>query len=114
MGERKDRLLASDAYLSLDGRPRVVVLQPEVLVTELEYVLHLGIEHHSRQGTRSACQLQPDLLQMVEVDVGVARSVYELPWPESAHLRHHHAEKGVRGYVEGNSKEAVGTTLIQL
>ena len=51
---------------------------------------------------------------MVEVDVGIARSVYELPWPESAHLRHHHAEKGVRGYVEGNSKEAVGTTLIQL
>ena len=51
---------------------------------------------------------------MIEIDMGVACGVDEFSGLESAHLRHHHAEKGVGGDVEGDTKKTVGRTLIEL
>ena len=59
-------------------RPRVIVLQMEVFVAEVEQVFHVGIEHHTRQGARRTGELQPGLVQVVEVEMGVAGGVDEV------------------------------------
>ena len=57
--------------------PRVVALQLEVFVAEREEVLHVGVYLHARQWSRSACELQSSLVEMVEIEMGVASCVYE-------------------------------------
>ena len=107
-------LLYSDAYGAFDGRPGVVTLEGEVLVLELEDVLHVGIDVHSRQGARLAGELQVYLLEVVQVDMRIACRVDEVARLKSADLRHHHAEQGVRGDVERHAKERVGAPLVEL
>ena len=53
-------------------------------------------------------ELQAGLLQMVQVEVGVARGVYELASLEPRHLRHHHQQQGIGRNVERHSEESVG------
>ena len=45
--------------------------------------------------------------------MSIARSVDKLAWLETAHLRHHHSEQCVGCDIERNTKESVGTTLVE-
>lgn len=99
---------------TLDGRVGVVVFEREVLVLELEDVLHLWVDAHSWQLARLAAELQMHLVEVVEVDVRVASRVDEIAWLEAADLCHHHTEQGVGGDIERYAKEAVGTALVEL
>lgn len=94
--------------------PRVVAFKLEVLVAEAEDVLDVGVDDHARQRARRAGELQAGLLQMVEVEVGVACGMDEVAGTEAADLRHHHEQKGVGGDVERHAKEGVSTTLVEL
>ena len=92
----------------------VIALEAEIFVSEPEYVLDIRIDYHPRQWARLACELQTGLIEMVEVEMGVAESMHEIAGLEACHLRHHLQQKGVGGYVEGHSEEAVGAALIEL
>ena len=79
----------SDTYLGLDMRMRVVADELEVFVLEVEDGLHIGVDDHAGQGARSARELQFCLLDVVQIEVGVASGVDEVAWLQACHLRHH-------------------------
>lgn len=91
-----------------------VVLQGEVLELEIEQGRHRRIEPHGGQGPGIPAQLQPGRLEVVLIEVGVAKGVDELSRVEPADLGHHHGQEGVGGDVERNAQEHVGAPLIQL
>ena len=92
----------------------IVVEEFEVLILEVENILHFRVEAHLRKRTRFACELQIGLLHVVQVEVSVARSVNKFAGLKSANLCHHKKEERVRGYVERHPEEAVGRALIEL
>ena len=94
--------------------PGVIALQLEVLVFEVEDALHVRIDLHRGQLTRLTCQLQTGLIEVVQIEVGVASGVDKLTRLQSANLSHHHAEQRIRCDVEGHTQEGVGRALIEL
>ena len=107
-------LSTSNAHFAADVRMRIVILQGEVLVAEREDVLHLGIDSHGGQGPRLARELQAHLVQVILVDVCIAKGVHELARLQAAHLRHHHRQQRIAGNVEGHAQENVGRALVEL
>ena len=69
--------LRSHRHLGLDVRMRLVADEREVLERKREDVGHRRIEPHVRQRARRARQLQPRLLEMIEIEVRVAERVDE-------------------------------------
>ena len=51
---------------------------------------------------------------MVEVDVRIAERMDEIARPQSALLRNHHSQQGIRRYIERYAEERIGTALIEL
>lgn len=56
-------------------RPRVVTLELEVFVVEVEEILHVGIDAHLGQRTWGARELEACLIEVVKIEVGVASGV---------------------------------------
>ena len=99
-------------YYTSDVWVWVVVFEREVFELEIEYALNLGIDDHARKRTRIARHLQLDLLEVVAIDVGIAKCVDELTSLESGDLCHHHEQKRIRCDVERNAKEDIGAALV--
>src|SRR3954469_22123098 len=99
-------------YRRLDGRLRVVALDGDVLVGEVEQRAHGWIEPQPRQGAGRAGELQAGLLQVVGVEVRVAERVDEVAGPQARRLRHHVGEERIRRDVEGHAQKHVGRALI--
>ena len=59
-------------------RVRVVALEGEVLIDEIEDRVDLRIEAHRGQRARRAAELQPRLFEVVQVEVRVAERVDEV------------------------------------
>ena len=57
---------------------RVVAFEREILVLEVEQVLHCGIDAHRRQFARPARELFARLFEVIKVKVGVAEGVDEI------------------------------------
>src|SRR4030067_1002568 len=93
---------------------RVVVEQFEVRVVEVEERLLLRVEAQGRKRPRRALELGPGLLQMVEVQVGVAQRVDELTRLAPRDLCHHEREQSVGGDVERHAEKYVGAALVEL
>src|SRR5207244_3802757 len=64
-------------YRRTDRRQRIVSLQREVLVAEREEVLHGGIQAHHRQWPWGPGELLTRLLEVIEVQVGIAQGMDE-------------------------------------
>src|SRR5262245_57808967 len=83
---------ASDSYC--DRRPdrsvRDVVLQPEILETEGEQVLDLQVDPHRRQRLRRAIELLARLIEVIRIEVRVAKRVDKISRLEAGHLGNHH------------------------
>ena len=109
---RRDGGLDRDG--SLDGRPGVVAFQGEVLVLEIVQVLHVWVDAHCRERAGLTGELLADLIEMVQVDVGVAGGVDEVAGLQAADVGYHHREQCVGGDVERNTEEGVGAALIEL
>ena len=88
------------ADFCLDVRPGVIAFQFEVLVVEVENAFYVRINLHDGQGTRLTGQLQTGLVQVVQVEMGVACGVDEVAGFEACHLCHHLQQQGVGGDVE--------------
>lgn len=100
--------------IRLDVGVRVVVFQGKVLKPEFEDVLYLRIEYHARKGTGRSRKLKPRLLQMVEIQMGIAGGMDEFPRLQLAYLRHHHQQQGVGCDVERDTQERIGGALVEL
>src|ERR1700730_17797919 len=107
-------IVRSHRDFGLDMRVWVVTFEFEVLVAEAENVLHIGIDLYRRQRPRRTRQLQPRLIEMIGIELGVAERVHEVARLQSRHLRHHHGEQRVGGDVEGHAEEHVAGTLVEL
>src|SRR5260370_316165 len=93
---------------------RMVVQQFEILEFEVVNVLNFRIQAHLRQGPGVASQLFFGLLDVVGVEVEVAKGVNERAGFEVADLGDHHGEQGIGGDVEGDAEENVSAALIKL
>lgn len=94
--------------------PGVVSLQLEILILEIKEILNIRIQLHHGQRSGLTGELQAGLIQMVQIEMGVAGGMDECAGAQSAHLCHHHAEQGIGGNVERNAEESVGRTLVEL
>ena len=94
--------------------PWVIIGELEVLVVEGEDVLDVRVYLHLGQRTWGAGELQLCLLQVIEVEVGIAGGVNEVAALQPCHLCHHLKEEGVGCDIEGHTKEGVCAALIEL
>ena len=85
----------------------IVTNEFEVLVLEIEEALDVGVEFHLGQGTRLTGQLELRLLDVVQIEMGVACGVDEVTGLITCDLSHHLQEEGVRGNVERYAEEGV-------
>ena len=82
-----------DRNLCPDVGMRVVALDAYILVAEGEQVGHRRIEAQHRQLARQPRQLQPRLVEVVEIEMGIAEAVDEFPRGEPGDLRHHRGQQ---------------------
>ena len=92
----------------------LVIEQGEIGKIEIKNGFDRGIELHAGQGIGFSFQLQAGLLEMIAVEMGIAEADNKFAGLKVTHLRHHQGEQGVRGDVEGQTKEDIGRTLIEL
>ena len=92
----------------------IIIYELEVLILEVEDILHLRIDLHLRKLARLTCELKLHLLEVICINVSVTCSVDELSRLKTAHLRDHHCQQRVRSDIERNTEEHVRTALIQL
>jgi len=93
---------------------RVVGFEREVFVFEVEDVPDRGIELHNRQLARCTRELFAGLVEVIQVEMRVAECVDEFSRLQSADLRHHQGQQGVRSDVERNPEKQVRAALIEL
>ena len=75
----------------------IVAYKLKVFELEVEERLDIGVKLHLWQWSWLSCQLELGLFDMVQVEVGVARRVDEVPSLESRYLCHHLEQEGVKG-----------------
>ena len=92
----------------------VVVDEFEVFVFEIEDVMDIVVDEHFGEWAVVAVELFFDLIEVVEVDVGIAEGVDEHACPEPRHLGDHLREQGVGSDVERHAEEEVGRALVEL
>src|SRR6478672_4013969 len=98
----------------LDARVRVVALHVDVLELEGVDLTDRRVEPQLGLRPRVAGQLEPRLVEVVEVEVGVAQGVHEVADVEVGDLGDHVREQGVRRDVERHTEEHVGGALVEL
>ena len=106
--------LASDRDGSLDGGPWVVAFEGEVLVLEIVEGLDIGVDEHCRERAGLTGELLADLIEMVQVDVGVACGVDEITGLQATDLGDHHRQQRIGCNVERDSEEGVSAALVEL
>src|SRR6266446_6091327 len=97
-----------------DRGVRVVSLEVEILVAEIEDVPYRRVEPHARQRPRRARELLSRLLQMVEVEVRIAEGMHEFARLQPTYLRNHQREQRIGSDVERHAEENVGAALVHL
>src|ERR1700722_15062785 len=108
------RIAASHRDLRLDARMGIVAFEDEILVAEGEQVLGGRREPQGRQLARRPRELEPRLLEMVEVEVRIAERVDELARRQIGHLRDHQGEQRIGRDVERHAEKDVGGALVEL
>src|SRR5258705_8263329 len=103
-----------DRHRGFDRRVRVVVLESEVLVLELEEVVDGRVELHFGLTARAARELLASLVEVIEVEMGVAESVHQFAGLEAADLRDHPGEQRVGSDVERHAEKHVRAALVHL
>ncbi len=71
---------------------RLITFEREVIKSKIKYIIYLRIKPHCRKRFRFAGQLELNLLKMIVVNVGIAKSMDEVTSFKAAHLRDHHGK----------------------
>ena len=82
----------SNRDTSRNVRMGVVIGQVKVIVLEVEEAPSRGIQLHVRQGAWRARKLQAHLLQMIPIDMRIAKGVDKITHPKPDNLRRHHKQ----------------------
>src|SRR5205085_6991251 len=72
LSKRRGVSYSSHRYLPCDLRMRIIAVQDEVVILEVEDTNNVRIEMHSRQGLWITFQLQVNLLDMIVIDMNVS------------------------------------------
>ena len=104
----------SDCNGRFDEGVRVVADQLEIVEFELEDVFDFRVQLHLRQRAERAGQLEVHLVEVVEIDVCIAKGVDKFAGFEPCYLSHHEGEEGIGRYVERHAQEYIGTALVEL
>ena len=91
---------------------RPVALEAEMVVAEIGDRAYPRVQVHRRQRSRFARQLLLGLLEVVEVEVGVAEGMDESSGGEVGDLGDHQGQQRIGGDVERHAKEDVGRPLV--
>src|SRR6266849_5731103 len=92
----------------------VIAFEGKILEAECEYIRHRLVDPHLRQLPRHPSELEPGLIEMVEIQMSVAKGVNEGPGGETGDLRRHHGQQGIGRDVERHAQKYVGGALIEL
>ena len=103
-----------DRDRGFDGRMRVVAFQSEILEDKVLETRASGVENHSRQRAALARELQASLLEVVGVEVEVAKGVNKGSRTKTADLSDHERQKSVGSDIEGHTKEEIRAALVEL
>ncbi len=95
-------------------RVRVVAFQAEVFEFKGKDVFYLRVYAHNGKRPGLPAQLQPGLVEVVQVKVGVAKGVHKIAGLQITHLGNHKGEQGIGGNIERHAQENVGAALIKL
>ena len=98
----------------LDVRMRLIALECKVFVDEAEKVGDGGIEMDDRQFARNAGQLFACLIDVVQIEMGIAEGMHEITGLQARGLSYHHGEQGVRRDIERDAEENIGRALVEL
>ena len=97
-----------------DSGVRVVAFESEILEDEILEACAGGVEHHARQGSALAGELQTGLFEVVGVKVEVAEGVNKCAGLKTADLGDHEREERVGGDIKGHAEEEIGAALVEL
>ncbi len=92
----------------------IVTYQLEVLELEVEQVLHIGVDNHLGQWARLTGKLELGLLNVVEIQVGIASGVDKVACLIACYLCHHLQQQSIAGNIKRHPQESVGRTLVEL
>ena len=103
-----------NSHYACNMRVGIVINKREVLKLEVKQVLHIRVDEHLRQSTRVAGELQLHLLNMIEVDMRIAKGVHEVTCLQARHLRHHLQQQCIRCDIEWHTQEDIRRALVEL
>lgn len=86
----------------------------EILISEVKQRCNVWVESHLRERKRLLGQLLLNLLDMIQVYMGVAKRMHEIAWLITGDLGKHHCKERIGGNIEGQAKEDIGATLVKL
>jgi hypothetical protein len=95
-------------------RVRLIILEVKILESKIEDIAHLRIEVHPRQRIWRSRELLARLVEMIEIEVRVAKGVHEFARRSARHLCNHHGEQCIGGDVERHAEKDVGRALVEL
>ena len=75
-------------------RMALVVLYRKIIKREIKYRLHIRVYFHLWQWKWCTLKLQFCLLQMVKIQMRIAKSVYKITQLQTSYLCDHHQQQG--------------------
>ena len=93
---------------------RIVIGKLKIFKLKIKNALHIRVDVHLRQMTRLACELQIHLLQMVGIDMRIAKGMHKSAGLQTCHLRYHHREQRITGNIERHTQKDICTALVKL
>src|SRR5215467_1465994 len=95
-------------------RVSIVVDQFKIGVIKIKDGRDRGVDPHLRQRKRYAGELQARLVDMIRIQMSVAKCVNKVARLKTTNLRNHHREQRVRSDVERHPQKYVRRSLIEL
>src|SRR6186997_3344392 len=92
----------------------VISLDRDVIEGEVIDRADAGVQDESGEWAGLSTQLQPGLVEMVQIEMCVTESMDKVTHLQAANLSHHLRQQRIGGDVERNAQEDVRRALVQL
>lgn len=91
---------------------RSIVEEFYVSAFESEEIFLVGVELQCRESSGSSAQLFTYLVEMVEIDMYIAKSVNEFAYLQVTHMRNQMREECIRSNIERYTEENISRSLV--
>src|SRR4030042_3290624 len=99
---------------SLDMRVWIIIFQDKVIESKFKNAFYRGVNFHHRQFSGFSCKLQFHLSNVIEINMGISKSMHKFKWFQSCNMSCHHQQQGVGCNVERNTQKNISTSLVKL